>query len=397
MANQPERTMATPDVKISVLISSRAYYGGSMIEGRIFLSVECPTFNCSELFIILYGEEYSFIRYDEFMIYGPSGPEVHYDLAKETHSILDLSASVARFTEGNIIQGNYEFPFSIQLPPDLPTTVVTNHYGIRYALEARIDYPGVNTIDVTHTIKLKVVHAIPKPLVAPYMGGPTVHPMHVCCWSSGQIVLGVMVDKAAVVPGKEVSIYILLKNSSSTPIESVIISILEVVHWKAQRHRDHGKRTLFSSKIPVNAIPGAQVNSDIPAAALQQGSALEGLFRIQNEIIWEVPKKITPDYRGTLLAVSHVISVTAVAMVGTKTMEEHIPLQVFSCFIRPDSDIEELPVVDFAEVFNYESSEDGMVADVAETDLVVLPVKPPPTEAVVLETTEEDAEPDQHF
>ena len=388
--------MATAEVKISVLISSRAYYTGSMIEGRVFLSVECPIFVCSELFIILYGEEYSHIRYDEFMIYGPSGPEVHFNLAKQTHSILDLSASVARFTEGEITQGNYEFPFSIQLPPDLPTTVVTNHYGIRYALEARIDYPGVNVIDVSNTIKLKVVHAIPKPLVVPNIAGPTVHNMQVCCWSNGQIVLGVMVDKASVVPGNEVNIYILLKNSSSTLIESVTLTILEIVHWKAQQRRDHGKRTLLFTKIPVNAIPGAQVNSDISAAALQQGTALEGLFRIQNELLWEVPKKITPDYKGTLVTVSHVVSVSAVAMVGTKIMEEHIPLQVFSCFIRPDSDIEALPVIDFAEVFNYESTDDAMIANVAETDLVVLPVKPPLTEAVVLET-EEDAEPEQQL
>ena len=133
------------------------------------------------------------------------------------------------------------------------------------------------------------------------------------------------------------------------------------------------------------------MNSDIPAAALQQGTVLEGLFRIQNELVWEVPKKITPDYRGSIVTVSHVISVSAVAMVGTKVMEEHIPLQVFSCFIRPDSDIEELPVIDFAEVFHNESVEDGMPGEVAETNLVVLPVKPRPMEAVVLES-QDDAE-----
>ena len=384
--------MEASEVKISVLVSSRAYYTGNMIEGRVFLSVECPIFSCSEVFIILYGEEYANVRYDEIMIEGPAGPEVFFKTVKQTHSILDLSASVARFTEGNIRQGNYEFPFAIQLPHDLPTSVVTSHYGIRYALEARIDFPGVNTIDVTNTIKLKVVHAIPKPPTIPYIGGPSMHSMQVCCWSSGQIILGVMIDKASVVPGNEINIYILLKNASPTPIEGVSITILEIVHWKAQQRRDHGKRVLFTSRIPVNAIPGAQVNSEIPEAALHQGSAVESLFRIQNEIVWEVPKKITPDYKGTLLTVSHVISVTAIAVMGTKTIEEHIPLQVYSCFIRPDSDIEELPTIDFAEVFNTESSEDGTFGEVAETDIVVMPVKRSPTEAVVLEVTDADVE-----
>ena len=218
--------MGNVGAKIVVELSSPSYYAGSLMEGRVYLGVEKERVESDELRIMFQGEE-SVVKVRARDYYGrPTNYE-----AFESSVSFNYRAKIANFNEGYVQRGRYEFPFSLHVPPNLPSTfevsVLDYKCTLRYMLEVRLGRPGFAQFDVVHQIPVYIVGVVPLPPLRPLVRGPYTRSLKSCFTNSGDLMLAGMLEKDVVIPGDELKAYFIIRNCSTKTINSFSVVLIE--------------------------------------------------------------------------------------------------------------------------------------------------------------------------
>ena len=171
--------MGNVGAKVVVRLSSPSHYAGSLMEGRVYLGVEKERVDCTQLRIKFQGEEY--VEISRLIVTMSGAPPATYpmstiNLHQETSVFFKYDEQIANFSERIVRRGRYEFPFSIQVPSNLPSSFeISLHAGkclLRYTLEVRLDRLGCTSSDVVHRIPVLIVGVVPLPPIRPLYRGP---------------------------------------------------------------------------------------------------------------------------------------------------------------------------------------------------------------------------------
>ena len=210
---------------------------GSNVEGTIFLGVDHDTVSCSQLRVKILGHESATVAYTETERYtdheGKSQTREITRHATQSCIFYNHDDCIFVFTQGQVSKGRYEFPFSVRLPDNLPSSYSGPSCYVRYTLEVRLDRPGMTHWDVTNTITIPVAKGVPRPDPHPLLMGPNNAAISFCCKSTGFISLGAMSTKPSLTPGEEVKLYYGIANNSHTKVKAVSVTIYEKLRLSA--------------------------------------------------------------------------------------------------------------------------------------------------------------------
>lgn len=133
--------------------------------------------------------------------------------------------------------GSYEYLFSLQLPPNIPSSIEGQHCFVRYYLEAAIQRPWKDdqiqesVIHVTSISDLSPETAEPASMQQEKFVG-----FNLC--QKGPIILNFMIGKTGFVPGEFLQFGVEIRNTSSTRINRVHVSLKRVHFLPNIRHID---------------------------------------------------------------------------------------------------------------------------------------------------------------
>lgn len=144
--------------------------------------------------------------------------------------------------ETHLGPGTFNYPFTFQLPPNLPSSFMNNHGYIRYGVKAVVDIPWA--MDYEDKMYFEVASPIdlntfPMECFQPVSRSDS---KTVCCWccAQGEISLDININKTAFVPGENVKLFMTLTNMSNSNVDEVSAKFMQYVKSKVEHpHYEH--------------------------------------------------------------------------------------------------------------------------------------------------------------
>ncbi|XP_023311066.1 arrestin domain-containing protein 3 isoform X1 [Anoplophora glabripennis] len=198
------------------------YYAGSVIAGRVICSFASSK-NIRGVKLKLKGEEEN--QWTETESYYNQDKKEH-----ETRTVHYRGHNTFLHVEntlqggGDLGPGRFEYPFTFQLPTNIPSTYQGRYGGVTFSLDAKVDRPF--KVDYTDTKQIVVVSPINFNLMKDKLQLEPVdysEDKTLCCWccASGPITMEVHLDKEAFVVGEVVNVRLDITNMSNESIESI--------------------------------------------------------------------------------------------------------------------------------------------------------------------------------
>ena len=154
--------------KLGIRVNETAVYSGGKVSGTVYLNVT-KACDAASLQLVIWGEEYSHVVYET-----GSGKQrrTHHGYSRRNllHTVIDLT-----MFNGKAQPGNYEFPFTAQMPPGLPSSMFASNRGdckIHYGMKARLHRPGIFTWDTKAKITVPVSSMPMQPEPTPVFSPP---------------------------------------------------------------------------------------------------------------------------------------------------------------------------------------------------------------------------------
>ena len=262
-----------PNLRIGLVQSTpnQAYYPGSTITGSLLLDVdESKSYNQ----ILIQFAGVSYVHWTESHTTGTGEHRRtetrHYS---SSESYVDLTAPLWNSQQspgGKLAPGQYNWPFSFNIPPNAPSSFEGSVGHIRYHLVGKI---VTGLLKFNHSVELRVpVQQLVK-ISDPRLLQPVRQEVQktVCCLccASGPIVLTVALPKTGFCIGESLQLHASLENGSNRRLR-ITANIVQHVVFFAQGHRRHGGKTLVSigsdeieARASRNWDPTIQVPHDI--------------------------------------------------------------------------------------------------------------------------------------
>jgi hypothetical protein len=238
-----------PNLRIGLVQSApnQSYYPGSTITGSLLLDVDEPkSFN--QILIQFSGRSY--VHWTESRTEGSGDNQrtVTYTYSS-TEPYVDLVAPLwnsQQSPDGKLPPGQYNWPFSFNLPPTAPSSFEGSVGNIRYSLVGKI---VTGLLKFNHSVELRIpVQQLVK-ITDPRLLQPVRQEVQktICCLccASGPIVMTVAVPKTGFCIGEPFQLHASLENGSNRRL-TMNASIAQRVVYYAQGHRHFGGKTLLS-------------------------------------------------------------------------------------------------------------------------------------------------------
>ncbi|XP_016953695.1 arrestin domain-containing protein 17 [Drosophila biarmipes] len=187
--------------------SDPIYFSGETISGRAVLTTKSEL-SVNEIFLLFVGE--GKVRFQDVRELSLTGHEVFR--GRQTY----LSTRTNVNESGTLPAGTHTFPFSTFLPPDCPSSVVSEYGKIWYEIELCIGLPDRQSkifkkpLTVLQTYNLNM---------SPLLLIPLVHEdiKHFCCWHcrSGPVLSTLTIPFGGYAPGQKVRFNLEVDNQSS--------------------------------------------------------------------------------------------------------------------------------------------------------------------------------------
>ena len=128
---------------IYAVVDQLEYYPGSEVTGKVYLNVHKNELSCVSVGSRIVGQEYAEVHYTTH-----SKKKTHHHTARARRNFLSSQFQLAEVSSGILPRGNYEYPFSFELPRSSPGSMHyrspagKNQCSISYMLEVWLDRPG---------------------------------------------------------------------------------------------------------------------------------------------------------------------------------------------------------------------------------------------------------------
>jgi hypothetical protein len=180
---------------IMIYLDQPSYRPGDVVLGNVYINM-AQSFSTSCLELILKVEQYTSFTEEKFTDFGlRKDSETRYEGYKKLYH---SKAILAKFTQSLISPGQYQYPFSFTLPPNLPGSFEYydefNTAYVTYILEARL-----GTLNSTNEIKNSTLIIVNQPLQSLGVSGfreNTAKLKSWCCFPRGTSTLRVSLPKA---------------------------------------------------------------------------------------------------------------------------------------------------------------------------------------------------------
>ena len=242
--------MAPPQVfVIEVLDGNRAFFPGQSINGRVIL-------NCQEqkklrgIYLTLVGRAY--VHWSE-----QRGKQTVRYRDEEPYFNFQVKLWGGDGGSQQLPPGNYEWPFSFQLPSTLPTSYEGYYGNIRYWLEARMGRPWKfdHVTKFAFTVLERVdLNLSQEDFNAPRHGEAQKTLCCLCC-KSGPLTLAVSTDRGAYCAGEKILLNAWLENNTSKEMKMLKAKLRRTVAFyaggKSRHHQDVIAKIKTTGGIPA--------------------------------------------------------------------------------------------------------------------------------------------------
>jgi len=295
------------------------FHSGDVVAGHVTMVIEQSGIKGSEMKLTLKGFEKTYLENTV-----QTDESTRQDVYKQDKTFFKHNVSLANFCSyPEIPVGSWDYPFSFQLPKDLPSVYARDlkeHDGddvkaaIVYKAKAFIDMPGSDIKSKAHFIVSEPVTKEIKEIKEENHKSFTL--------SRGKLYMTVKIDKNVFIPGEEFKIHASINNESGKNVDAVKVKLMEDLKVHAQHFKREYARELYretfdgvSSKSKKELVLPFKIKSDIQPSTHGELIQCNYHLDIECDVPWagdlEVHPKITlallptannpyvPAYQGT--------------------------------------------------------------------------------------------------
>jgi hypothetical protein len=260
--------MGNTPVTVGLHTDQSCYTAGDTVTGKIYISVTKPQ-PATVLNIRILGEEHTVIHHtttetDTDTNSTSTREENHYEEANS--AFFNLDYPIHMFPKQQIEVGQYEFPFTITLPSNLPSSIICRkhqsyakvHYQITAKLQSKGKGHGLfQQAAPQKTQVLQIMAAAPPSGSADNDSAlqlPTerVPVTKCCCQKQGHIALAASFDKTVVRPNETIGVEFTAHNQSTVQVETVRVILEEHIEWRANGRTEQLHRVLQKVDLPAH-------------------------------------------------------------------------------------------------------------------------------------------------
>ena len=261
-------------IRLSIQPKFRGHHSGSPIEGKVIIDTDDEVNLSAELQLVLASyEQASEILEDIDKVVSFQGsketPNSTTKVDSESRRNVINTVLIYTFSNSKLSKGNYNYYFSIFIPPDLPTKFTTKDCSLTYSLE--VNLLGTS---ITNRIGIDIYNLIPEPSMRITYIGPTLKKLNYHCLRLGDVTAGVLLDRLIIYPGGLLNFQCAVKNCSNAVIDQVTVSIMEYISMKIHGQQRSREKVLMSQNLDACIFTGSS-RDDMLQVLTQQYQALE--------------------------------------------------------------------------------------------------------------------------
>jgi len=329
---------------IGIKLNHENYFAGSTLTGTINLHVR-QNYSCGgSLRLTVEGEERTCVVERT----GQNGEEENADVYhRSKRQLIYLTTEIVNFDGEFVSPGSYGFPFSFQLPTNLPTTMYCSrgphHCQVEYVVRAQLYGPSDSFLhwDEAKASRPFYLSREPKPHAEyqePIWVNPAIQKVNFCCcFSRGSMSLGAVVERGIVDRGEPMSISFACRNNSKSRLKGVQLQLLETTKWKADSQEMSEVRTLANCYFDETQVPGTTRDparrGEAPGVAEEEESLKElydELVKGGTETSLPINHNARDSFIGQLIEVTHTLSIVLCTSIFITSPKLDIPIYVQS-------------------------------------------------------------------
>ena len=322
--------MGNTPVTVGLHTDQSCYTAGDLVTGKIYISVTKPQ-PATVLNIRILGEEHTIIHHttNETTSNGSGSNSTtttrehdHYEEANS--AFFNLDYPIHMFPK-QIEVGQYEFPFTINLPANLPSSIMCrknqSYAQVHYQITAKLQTTtGLFQQAPQKTQVLQILAAPPSGFAddsALQLPNERVPVTKCCCRKQGHVALAASFDKTVVRPNETIGVAFTANNQSTVRVDTVRVILEEYIEWRAHGRSEKVHRVLQKVDLPASDYPELAKlhrkpntyfggsNNTMDQHPLIHNNDTPGRSSIQ--VV--VPTGATDSYHGRWIEVRHVLSV----------------------------------------------------------------------------------------
>lgn len=305
-------------------LDGNAGVAGSILHGRIGVKVNCDDLYARSVQIRLLGEE---LINENFK-----------------YCIIESDWKTIRvIQERHIARGSYDFPFDIELPSHLPSSVHTSKITgktssytckIQYFLEIRVNQESFQGKDKGACLPLIIFNPLTALSSEPseHLNPPQTHNVLLDTGNLiGSISLGLNSNVPTLKRGERASLRYFIQNKSSALIQSVNLSLIETIHFLVDNNQMTASKAIYSTTIDdndINKMSNAEplTYQSIEMEELRSSST----HTITRGISLKVPQDCNLTTNGHLIQIHHIFKLKVKLDGVNKPFEEILKVLITS-------------------------------------------------------------------
>ena len=262
--------MGNAQVTVGLRTEKQTYKAGDRVSGTVYVNVDRRAHPAQAIALRILGREHSLVHHTTSETRREGHDEQthhrdHYD--ESTSDFLHVEYPLQSFATGRLLPGQYEFPFNITLPSNLPSSMSCrqgeSHCSVEYLLTATLVKPssGIGSLHPNAEQKLSIM-AIPPPgehledssLLLPVDEVPV---YSCCCHNKGSMILQTQFSKTTVQHQDTIDVQFRCSNQSTIQVKTVRIQLEEITEWTAHNRgrSEVVKRILDRREMDASQFP----------------------------------------------------------------------------------------------------------------------------------------------
>mmetsp|Transcript_20006 Transcript_20006/g.29657 ORF Transcript_20006/g.29657 Transcript_20006/m.29657 type:complete len:425 (-) Transcript_20006:239-1513(-) len=321
--------MGNKPISVGIRTNQSSYKAGDTVYGRVYLSVSKESEAAEGLLLRLVGEEEATVHHQtshEEPRQNSRGStrctEDHYERSNSCFFHVEYPLHTCK--NGKLTRGQYEYPFSIDLPQNLTSSMSVrvgescceiNYKVIVVVKKAQEGASSLfrSNIQANQRVDISSMDSSfdDTSIQLPFEVFPITN---CCCFERGTMVLEASMDKTIVAPLSTVEVAYRAINNSTSVVDRVCVKISQITTWCSNGHSKTLETILDERNIDGEDYPALRRLAKKPKIYI--GKAVAETLILNQE--WSstrlhLPSKSLDSYQGRLLEVKHVLSVQLIS------------------------------------------------------------------------------------
>ena len=350
--------MGNKPVTVGVRTDQAQYAAGSVVTGKVYVSITGKPQPLQALLLKIVGAEEVLVHHttttslpdNNGLNDRQSRTENHYERARVP--FLNMEYPLQTFHGNDLPPGQYEYPFRIQLPSTLPSTMACqlgeSYARVHYEIVAKFQKPSGSIFDPSPTFKQTLQIFATAPLTIDqgiHLPMEQIPVKNCCCFGKGTMALEMQTDRTLVEPQDTLTVNFRCENQSTVKVKYIRVQLLQIVEWNCNGYRENYQTMLDRRDLDANLYPELLNLNKVPRHYFGMGQRL-----VTNENWHTTQLQVQPQsydsYSGRAIQVRHVLSVRLLTKgCCNSTPEASTLLQLYRSVPRPEvAEVEEDPL-----------------------------------------------------